>query len=61
MVQEVVAATAAPLISHDHAELVFLRPCKIGFLQANWLSSCEMIVLLLNSRLLNGKASGFLR
>ena len=41
----------------------FTRSCEIGFLMTmqNWLSSREMIVLLLNSRLLNGKAFGFLR
>ena len=34
----------------------FARPCKIGFLHANWLSSCKMVVLLLNSRFLNEEA-----
>ena len=36
----------------------FARPCKNGFLPMNWLSSCKMVVLLLNSRFLNRQAFG---
>ena len=40
-----------------YCSIDFAQPCKISFLHVNWLSLCEMIVLLLNSWLLNGKAS----
>ena len=40
-----------------YCSIDFARPCEIGFLHANWPSLCEMIVLLLNSRLMNGEAS----
>ena len=35
----------------------FVQPCEIDSLRAKWLSLCNMIILLLNSILLNGEGS----
>ena len=49
MVQKAANAAIAPLISHDHAKLIL-------FVRNGW-KSCEMLILLPNSRLLKGENS----